>query len=77
MATDEFGAEDLPEADEFGAEDLPAAPAPAVTVAEEPGIIEGLGRGLIAGFPGGKAAVAGIESALGPKTYEESRREVE
>lgn len=77
MATDEFGAEDLPEADEFGAEDLPAAPAPAATVAEEPGIIEGLGRGLIAGFPGGKAAVAGIESALGPKTYEESRREVE
>ena len=77
MATDEFGAEDLPEADEFGAEDLPAAPAPAAPVAEEPGIIEGLGRGLIAGFPGGKAAVAGIESAFSPKTYEESRREVE
>jgi hypothetical protein len=53
------------------------APSAAPVVEEEPGIIEGLGRGLIAGFPGGKAAVAGLESAFSPKTYEESRREVE
>ena len=65
--------------EEFDA--LPEAPAMAPSAApvveEEPGIIEGLGRGLIAGFPGGKAAVAGLESAFSPKTYEESRQEVE
>lgn len=55
-----------------------AAPTPAAPVAEEePGVLAGLGRGLISAFPGGKAAVAGLESAFGPKTYEESRREVE
>jgi hypothetical protein len=39
--------------------------------------LSGFGRGLIDWTPGGKAAVAGIEAAFSPKTYEESRREVE
>ena len=76
MATDEFGAEDLPEADEFGAEDLPAAPAPAAPD-EDLGALSGLGRGLIDWTPGGKAALAGVEATFSPKTYEETRREVE
>lgn len=58
-------------------EDAAPAPAAAPAVEEEPGVIEGFGRGLIAGFPGGKAAVAGLESVFSPKTYEESRREIE
>ncbi len=57
-----------------------AAPAPAPTPApapEEAGFIAGLGRGLIDITPGGKAAVAAIESTFSPKTYGESRKEVE
>jgi len=53
------------------------APTSAPAPKEEPGVLAGFGRGLISTFPGGKAAVAGIEAALGPKSYEETRQEVE
>jgi hypothetical protein len=58
-----------------------SAPAPVAAAPASPdkdlGALSGLGRGLIDWTPGGKAAVAGIESAFSPKTYEESRQEVE
>jgi hypothetical protein len=59
----------------------PAAPtsvaaAPATAPKEEPGTIAGLGRGLIAGFPGATTLLSAIE-AIGPKTRQEALRDIE
>lgn len=86
MATDEFGAEDLPEADEFGAEDV--RPAPTVTAPTDPtgafetfitragraaslGLTEPVSAAITAGMLG---RIPGKESPTFSEKYEYARQ---
>jgi hypothetical protein len=73
MATDEFGAEDLPEADEFGAEDV--RPAPTVTAPTDPTggletFVTRAGRAVSMGLtdPASAAITAGMLDRVPGKT---------
>ncbi len=54
----------------------PVAATPAAAPEEQPGTLAGLGRGLIAGFPGATTLLSAIE-AIGPKTRQEALRDIE
>jgi hypothetical protein len=54
----------------------PVAAAPSAAPEKAPGTLAGLGRGLIAGFPGATTLLSAIE-AIGPKTRQEALRDIE